>query len=127
MCVELVIGISSDVGSSVNQMHVSSGICQFTSEDAACKAGTDDQNSCLMSGHRYFSERQKVKSAQPVDGLRLANESLGMLRFRMGVRDDSATVGRVTRSEEHTSELQSLMRISYAVSCSKKKKKHTHK
>src|SRR3546814_6841308 len=82
------------VGSSVNQMHVSSGICQFTSEDAACKAGTDDQNSCLMSGHRYFSERQKVKSAQPVDGLRLANESLGMLRFRMGVRDDSATVGR---------------------------------
>src|SRR3546814_8331283 len=28
------------------------------------------------------------------------------------------------RSEEHTSELQSLMRISYAVFCSKKKKKH---
>src|SRR3546814_3488683 len=35
------------------------------------------------------------------------------------------------RSEEHTSELQSLMRISYAVFCLKKKKtqteKHTHK
>src|SRR3546814_9472574 len=30
-----------------------------------------------------------------------------------------------TRSEEHTSELQSLMRISYAVICLKKKKK-TH-
>src|SRR3546814_7689669 len=29
---------------------------------------------------------------------------------------------RVTRSEEHTSELQSLMRISYAVFCLKKKK-----
>src|SRR3546814_6285972 len=29
-----------------------------------------------------------------------------------------------TRSEEHTSELQSLMRISYAVFCLKKKKKH---
>src|SRR3546814_4088038 len=29
------------------------------------------------------------------------------------------------RSEEHTSELQSLMRISYAVFCLKKKKKHT--
>src|SRR3546814_9574663 len=28
----------------------------------------------------------------------------------------------VDRSEEHTSELQSLMRISYAVSCLKKKK-----
>src|SRR3546814_1135104 len=32
-------------------------------------------------------------------------------------------VQRVERSEEHTSELQSLMRISYAVFCLKKKKK----
>src|SRR3546814_7063441 len=31
------------------------------------------------------------------------------------------------RSEEHTSELQSLMRISYAVFCLKKKNKHTQK
>src|SRR3546814_10888508 len=30
------------------------------------------------------------------------------------------------RSEEHTSELQSLMRISYAVLCLKKKKKHNN-
>src|SRR3546814_4725116 len=30
----------------------------------------------------------------------------------------------VERSEEHTSELQSLMRISYAVFCLKKKKQH---
>src|SRR3546814_9588175 len=30
------------------------------------------------------------------------------------------------RSEEHTSELQSLMRISYAVFCLKKKKTRTH-
>src|SRR3546814_6725964 len=32
----------------------------------------------------------------------------------------------VVRSEEHTSELQSLMRISYAVFCLKKKKKQKH-
>src|SRR3546814_2065927 len=31
------------------------------------------------------------------------------------------------RSEEHTSELQSLMRISYAVFCLKKKKQRYHK
>src|SRR3546814_4459940 len=31
-----------------------------------------------------------------------------------------------TRSEEHTSELQSLMRISYAVFCLKKKKTNQH-
>src|SRR3546814_7075479 len=33
-----------------------------------------------------------------------------------------AAVGEVVRSEEHTSELQSLMRSSYAVFCLKKKK-----
>src|SRR3546814_8934517 len=32
--------------------------------------------------------------------------------------------GKPVRSEEHTSELQSLMRISYAVFCLKKKKKN---
>src|SRR3546814_1691496 len=34
---------------------------------------------------------------------------------------------RLGRSEEHTSELQSLMRISYAVFCLKKKKNNKHK
>src|SRR3546814_6045011 len=37
-----------------------------------------------------------------------------------------ATISTVLRSEEHTSELQSLMRISYAVFCLKKKKKKTY-
>src|SRR3546814_5545948 len=41
-----------------------------------------------------------------------ADESPGLARLR-----------HVARSEEHTSELQSLMRISYAVFCLKKKKK----
>src|SRR3546814_5025563 len=36
----------------------------------------------------------------------------------------AALVAGVGRSEEHTSELQSLMRISYAVFCLKKKKKN---
>src|SRR3546814_4168790 len=36
---------------------------------------------------------------------------------------DERLNGAVNRSEEHTSELQSLMRISYAVFCLKKKKK----
>src|SRR3546814_10744454 len=37
---------------------------------------------------------------------------------------DQATLDK--RSEEHTSELQSLMRISYAVFCLKKKKNNQH-
>src|SRR3546814_5908254 len=37
-------------------------------------------------------------------------------------RDEQETRSATWRSEEHTSELQSLMRISYAVFCLKKKK-----
>src|SRR3546814_10910269 len=37
--------------------------------------------------------------------------------------DVQSLVGSLKRSEEHTSELQSLMRISYAVFCLKKKTK----
>src|SRR3546814_1262482 len=46
-----------------------------------------------------------------------------------GMRKYPAQFGRIGivcfRSEEHTSELQSLMRISYAVFCLKKKKQTT--
>src|SRR3546814_15673922 len=37
---------------------------------------------------------------------------------------DAQAFAHAARSEEHTSELQSLMRISYAVFCLKKKKYH---
>src|SRR3546814_4108305 len=45
--------------------------------------------------------------------------TLGVDRFIIG--DTGLGIGKL-RSEEHTSELQSLMRISYAVFCLKKKK-----
>src|SRR3546814_9566383 len=45
---------------------------------------------------------------------------------RRGRRDRNAGQGGA-RSEEHTSELQSLMRISYAVFCLKKNNKTNHK
>src|SRR3546814_2572758 len=43
---------------------------------------------------------------------------------RLAVRAEP--LAHPSRSEEHTSELQSLMRISYAVFCLKKKKKNTN-
>src|SRR3546814_10735578 len=42
----------------------------------------------------------------------------------LGAPDILITNAGMQRSEEHTSELQSLMRISYAVFCLKKKTKH---
>src|SRR3546814_16833472 len=43
------------------------------------------------------------------------------VRFRLGSRQRDGDADGRGRSEEHTSELQSLMRISYAVFCLKKK------
>src|SRR3546814_8551154 len=47
-------------------------------------------------------------------------------RRPLGARQVVAHRARVGRSEEHTSELQSLMRISYAVFCLKKKKQNNN-
>src|SRR3546814_2309451 len=75
----------------------------------------------------------------PVDGLIVQFQGIGRDRGNGGQDRRDAVAGRLRshrldgnrrdgrrrlwRSEEHTSELQSLMRISYAVFCLKKKKK----
>src|SRR3546814_9203877 len=56
---------------------------------------------------------------QPEFRRKLASQGLEQLRQRI------VAIHHLTRSEEHTSELQSLMRISYAVFCLKKKKQTT--
>src|SRR3546814_7039315 len=58
------------------------------------------------------------------DGLVRRALGLGRVRGRMLEREPGEGLGALeARSEEHTSELQSLMRISYAVFCLKKKTK----
>src|SRR3546814_969252 len=73
---------------------------------------------------RRFIEASSVRSdviAQP----RSRSMPLSFAVVAFSVRLTTAPV--VGRSEEHTSELQSLMRISYAVFCLKKKNRHTTK
>src|SRR3546814_10201252 len=65
--------------------------------------------------------------AREEDGKIFAKRMVRCRMVRRNRRDSSRpdfprTAGRALRSEEHTSELQSLMRISYAVFCLKKKK-----
>src|SRR3546814_3543368 len=62
------------------------------------------------AGERHDQRRRKAGERIGGDGV------AGPQRSRERGR------GRAQRSEEHTSELQSLMRISYAVFCLKKKK-----
>src|SRR3546814_2128170 len=69
------------------------------------------------------------------DGQRLVAVDLGAglvldrleARQRRRLADAPRQADRLRRSEEHTSELQSLMRISYAVFCLKKKNQHKAK
>src|SRR3546814_6593226 len=70
----------------------------------------DQAYDCLMVV--YLDRRQTLgdRAAAPI-----ATRVIGEI--------DLGPIVRARRSEEHTSELQSLMRISYAVFCLKKKKK----
>src|SRR3546814_4721515 len=57
-----------------------------------------------------------------------ADHAIDVIDFgnRRGQRKQDAAAKHPIRSEEHTSELQSLMRISYAVFCLKKKNNITY-
>src|SRR3546814_1487425 len=57
-----------------------------------------------------------------IDGMRVTDsQTMDVVEMVLGGQVNKDIVNR---SEEHTSELQSLMRISYAVFCLKKKKQH---
>src|SRR3546814_2491620 len=82
----------------------------------------------LVSGVCVMASALRLRLAQcmrsiPGDRLQtveaIQQDGLPCYAFQF-VRGDALTC--VPRSEEHTSELQSLMRISYAVFCLKKKK-----
>src|SRR3546814_4903043 len=66
--------------------------------------------------------REDLQAARRLRQLWLSRKPCGELRsHRLCV-----LLAQMLRSEEHTSELQSLMRISYAVFCLKKKNIHTN-
>src|SRR3546814_7304144 len=57
-----------------------------------------------------------------VEAIGVPSGATSLHRFRWKATGEGKVPVEVPRSEEHTSELQSLMRISYAVFCLKKKK-----
>src|SRR3546814_7828772 len=69
---------------------------------------------------------EKAVVARRIDAVRALEDRLGGFRPYRRVQNirPRGRMQQTERSEEHTSELQSLMRISYAVFCLKKKKKY---
>src|SRR3546814_5319323 len=77
-----------------------------------------DQCLGIDQGGAVFEQRGQAQQHGGGIAARVADDA--SLGHRRTVELDQA----VDRSEEHTSELQSLMRISYAVFCLKKKIRH---
>src|SRR3546814_8209150 len=70
-------------------------------------------------------ESAAISRARDSLACRSCAELAGLFRYTVRTRTNQPAQ-RNFRSEEHTSELQSLMRISYAVFCLKKKKYYYH-
>src|SRR3546814_1882365 len=72
----------------------------------------------VLVGQAAVADQLLGQQFQPLDGIAAA----APLRLAHVEQHGRPRTAPVARSEEHTSELQSLMRISYAVFCLKKKK-----
>src|SRR3546814_8843674 len=98
-----------------------------------------DWNMPVMSGMEFLSElRSQPLEKRPIVVFCTTENDMAHIRaaidagadeYIMKPFDRDVIEAKLSRSEEHTSELQSLMRISYAVFCLKKKTnitKNTH-
>src|SRR3546814_8434302 len=79
---------------------------------------------CPHSSPFHQANRKSATLADaPVSAARVGGSAI---RSKRPIAASASSKLTARRSEEHTSELQSLMRISYAVFCLKKKKKKEH-
>src|SRR3546814_5761186 len=89
----------------------------------------EDEDMMLRLTQEVFNPQDPdmSKTRSDVDESEASSYDLGALAEFNQFFSDLIKARRANRSEEHTSELQSLMRISYAVFCLKKKKIHINK
>src|SRR3546814_1153542 len=78
----------------------------------------------LFRSGRKYSKNFAGVTAAPAHGSRVAPHVNAFPPAATTIEDRRAVPAWLCRSEEHTSELQSLMRTSYAVFCLKKKHKN---
>src|SRR3546814_1270065 len=93
----------------------SSDVCSSDLHDGSSRQSIGETgNSYSREGRSAAAHADAEKAEEGSDALRRQRESPPLLRS-------------ICRSEETTSELQSLLRTSYAVSCLKKTNRHTHR
>src|SRR3546814_2495867 len=100
-----------------------------------CREGGETDRTSVKDLEHWSTHRQCRPSARPIGRPWGRTTSPAHLRSQLCRHAGSPPSARhtlsarkttATRSEEHTSELQSLMRISYAVFCWNKKKQTRH-
>src|SRR3546814_8779345 len=134
---------SSDLFTHAFPQHGRSACARSGQEQPGAETGGDGrrdgegQGAPVLSGAPRLREASDPGAVQAMAGNQLDGERNAAGRDQQdGARrgaepDDPAPPGAAGeqdggRSEEHTSDLQSLMRISYAVFCLKKKQTHTN-
>src|SRR3546814_7899821 len=91
-----------------------------------CSSDLVDRAAVVPRARRRREAPDLLGDSVHIDGkadAAVANQGEPQFLFAHGRRD---SVSLVARSEEHTSELQSLMRTSYAVFCLTKTKRNRH-
>src|SRR3546814_8869784 len=111
-----------------------SDVC--SSELARCRPASETRDGAQRTNHPIGQRSGEPLSANYRANHRPTGRGTGSLGSALGHRHgidwhavqcrQRSPIQRNQRSEEHTSELQSLMRISYAVFCLKKKTTYTH-
>src|SRR3546814_7081321 len=87
-----------------------------------CFANEEGGEQSGVARHRHRGGRRRVAAGG--DRMKRTFERGRQIERGVGDRERRGDRAARIRSEEHTSELQSLIRISYAVFCLKKKKQH---
>src|SRR3546814_10573735 len=100
---------------------------EYRAPQMSCRRGWPDPGCCRYDPGAIAGRKMNGRLADPgADRFGCGAAPGGPLRSQRGHLQplQLRAAGAAGRSEEHTSELQSLMRISYAVFCLKQKTKH---
>src|SRR3546814_1599243 len=111
------------------EMRISDWRSDVCSSDlpSARTAGAICSSSALAATFSWCAkEPERGTAAFPSGGITREGATMAAPLTATAINCSLSTGGRESRSEEHTSELQSLMRSSYAVFCLKKKNYITH-
>src|SRR3546814_10314733 len=106
-------------------MRISDWSSDVCSSDLELRPGTETSSDDEIVD---YIRQSGQTSYHPIGTCKMGNDDLAVVDDRLRVRGIDrlrvvdASIMPTLRSAEHTSELQSLMRISYAVFCFKKKK-----